>query len=114
MDFSVVGSCSVGRNERGKGGRRGEEDGPMLFFFLMRRKGLTRCLVTHLEFTDIGSKTFSLFLHQSSFLSVCLSLGRYMNTRLSVLDISDDLFLYNDSCKFQVEAVKQKTLINFD
>lgn len=25
MDFSVVGSCSVGRNERWKGGRGGEE-----------------------------------------------------------------------------------------
>ncbi len=26
MDFSVVGSCSVGRNERWKGGRRGGEE----------------------------------------------------------------------------------------
>lgn len=68
MDFSVVGSCSVGRNERWKGGRRGEEGrrgGGAGAVFLIGRKGPTRSLVTILEFRDTGiKKTFCLFVHE--------------------------------------------------
>lgn len=64
MDFSVVGSCSVGRNERWKGERRGEErrGGVDRCYFLIERKGPTRSLGTILEFRCTGIlKAFILF-----------------------------------------------------
>lgn len=47
IDFSVVGSCSVGCNERWRGRRRG----PALLFW-WGETVWSRCLVTHVEFKD--------------------------------------------------------------
>lgn len=60
MDFSVVGSCSVGRNERWEEGRGGGRS--TIAVFQIGKKGLTRSLVTHLEFRDSKDSCFSIDL----------------------------------------------------
>lgn len=61
IDFSVVGSCSVGCNERWRGRRRG----PTLLFW-WGETVWSRCLVTHVEFKDMWNiGVIYLFIHYS-------------------------------------------------
>lgn len=82
MDFSVVGSCIVGHNERWKGGRRGGEEGRSgrgtAAVFLIGRKCLTRSSVTILEVRDTWIKnTFCLHQRvQHEHRIICQSLNR--------------------------------------
>lgn len=74
MDFSVVGSCSVGRNERWKEREGGEEAGRRDRRCFSDRKGLTRSSVTILEFRDTGvKKSFCCFVLRQKLWNLVLS-----------------------------------------